>query len=70
MFDLNVKNAEGLDRSTGPALLPFSDAPLLIGPGGVGPELTVVGHDPDTFAQMSWVGMGTPRSLSERITNP
>lgn len=70
MFDLNVKNPEGLDRTTSPALLPHSGAPLLVGPGGVGPLLTVVGHDPETFEILSLQMMGTPRSLSRKLTNP
>jgi len=69
MFDLKVKNAEGLDRSTGPGLLPFADRPALVGPGGMGPWLRVVGHDPITFAEMSLEKMGTPKSLSMRFTN-
>jgi chemotaxis response regulator CheB len=69
MFDLKVKNAEGLDRTTGPAYLPNADRPVLVGRGGVGPWLTVVGHDPVTFAEMSLERMGTPKSLSMRFTN-
>ncbi|CAM6001526.1 unnamed protein product [Sphagnum balticum] len=69
MFDLNVKNAEGLDRSTGPKLLPLADGPVLVGPGDVGPLLSVVGHDPETFAVQSFVMMKTPMSLSRKLTN-
>ncbi|TVY46643.1 hypothetical protein LOCC1_G001608 [Lachnellula occidentalis] len=69
MFDLKVKNAEGLDRSTGPALLPHADRPKLVGPDGKGPWLSVVGHDPETFAEGSLEKMGTPKSLSMRFTN-
>ncbi|KAG0647159.1 hypothetical protein D0Z07_7114 [Hyphodiscus hymeniophilus] len=69
MFDLNVKNAEGLDRSTGPSLLPDSDSPKLIGSGGSGPFLSIVGHDPITFADGSLEKMGTPKSLSMKFTN-
>lgn len=68
MFDLKVKNPENLDRTTSPQLLPYADAPKLVGVGEAGPELSVVGHDPETFANMSLMMMGTPRSLS-RITN-
>lgn len=70
MFDLNVKNPEGLDRTTSPALLPHSSTPLLVGPRGVGPLLSVVGHDPETFEILSFQMMGTPRSLSRKLTNP
>ncbi|TVY81950.1 hypothetical protein LSUE1_G002606 [Lachnellula suecica] len=69
MFDLKVKNVEGLDRSTGPALLPHADGPKLFGPGGKGPWLTVVGHDPVTFAESSFEKMGTPKSVTEKFTN-
>jgi hypothetical protein len=69
MFDFKVKNAEGLDRSTGPRLLPLADGPVLVGPGGMGPRLRVVGHDPVMFAEMSLERMGTPVSLSMRFTN-
>jgi pimeloyl-ACP methyl ester carboxylesterase len=69
MFDLAVKNPESLDRRNSPALLPFADAPKLVGPRGIGPILTVVGHDPETFAQMSLEMMGTPKSLSKKFTN-
>ncbi len=57
-----------LDRTTSPALLPFADGPKLVGVGGIGPELTVVGHDPETFSEMSLQMMGTPKVLSQ-ITN-
>jgi hypothetical protein len=70
MFDLKVKNPEGLDRSNSAVLLPHADAPKLVGVDGKGPELTVVGHDPETFAEMSFMMIGTPKSLSERLTNP
>jgi len=69
MFDLKVKNAEGLDRSNSPLLLPHADAPKLVGLNGKGPQLTVVGHDPETFAEMSFLMMGTPKSLSKKFTN-
>lgn len=68
MFDLKVKNAESLDRSNSPSLLPYSNMPRLIGTDNSGPLLSVVGHDPKTFAELSYEMMGTPRGLS-RITN-
>jgi pimeloyl-ACP methyl ester carboxylesterase len=70
MFDLKVKNPEGLDRSNSAILLPHADAPKLVGVDGKGPLLTVVGHDPKTFTEMSFMMMGTPKSLSEKLTNP
>ncbi|PQE32477.1 alpha beta-Hydrolase protein [Rutstroemia sp. NJR-2017a WRK4] len=72
MFDLHVKNAEAMDRRNGPRLLPYADKPTLVGADGdgKGPWLTVVGHDPVAFAELSFERMGTPRSLSMRFTNP
>jgi pimeloyl-ACP methyl ester carboxylesterase len=69
MFDLKVKNLEGLDRSTGPSFLPDTDGPKLVGVGGKGPYLSIVGHDPITFADGSLEKMGTPKSLSMKFTN-
>ena len=69
MFDLKVKNAESLDRSTGPEFLPFDDSPKLVGTGAKGPWLSVVGHDPVTFAEGSFEKMGTPRSMTMKFTN-
>ncbi|ESZ90658.1 hypothetical protein SBOR_8958 [Sclerotinia borealis F-4128] len=70
LFDLSVPNSESMDRRTGPKLLPCADRPKLIGVDGKGPWLTVVGHDPVTFANFSLERMGTPRSMSMRFTNP
>ncbi|KAI9643454.1 hypothetical protein NHQ30_008073 [Ciborinia camelliae] len=69
VFDLSVPNSESMDRRTGPELLPYADRPKL-GTDGKRPWLTVVGHDPVTFADMSLERMGTPRSMSMRFTNP
>ena len=69
MFDLKVKNAESLDRSTGPLLLPDADGPKLVGVGEAGPFLSVVGHDPVIFAEGSLEKMGTPISLSMKFSN-
>lgn len=69
MFDLNVKNPEGLDRSNSAALLSYSNKPILVGPNGCGAWLNVVGHDPETFAELSLQMMGTPKSLSMKLTN-
>ncbi|TEY85284.1 hypothetical protein BOTCAL_0014g00130 [Botryotinia calthae] len=70
VFDLSVPNSESMDRRPGPKLLPYADNPKLIGVGGEGPWLTVVGHDPVTFADVSLERMGTPKSISMRFTNP
>ncbi|KAH9213030.1 Alpha/Beta hydrolase protein [Leptodontidium sp. 2 PMI_412] len=68
IFDLKVKNSESLDRSNSSVLLPYSYQPKLVGIGKAGPLLSVVGHDPETFADLSYDMMGTPKSLS-KITN-
>ncbi|KAF7939886.1 uncharacterized protein EAE98_000013 [Botrytis deweyae] len=70
VFDLSVPNSESMDRRPGPRLLPCADKPKLIGTNGKGPWLTVVGHDPVTFADASLERMGTPKSMSMRFTNP
>lgn len=46
-FQVSAPNPEGLDRSNLASLLPHADGPVLPGK----PYLTVVGHDPETFAQ-------------------
>lgn len=70
MFDHSVKNAENLDRSNGRFLLPKAESPKLVGPEGKGPWLSVVGHDPEVFAESGLEKMGTPKSLTMRYTNP
>ncbi|TGO18737.1 hypothetical protein BTUL_0008g01220 [Botrytis tulipae] len=70
VFDLSVPNSESMDRRPGPKLLPHADNPKLIGTDGKGPWLTIVGHDPVTFADVSLERMGTPKSISMRFTNP
>lgn len=68
-FNSDVKNPEGLDRRNVKNLLPESGAPKLVGPDGRGLWLTVVSHDPETFADESLRIMKIPRSLSMRFTN-
>ncbi|GAP88959.1 putative alpha beta hydrolase family protein [Rosellinia necatrix] len=72
VFHPSVKNAEGLDRRNLAALLPDADKPSLEqGFGGGAPFVTVVGHDPEWFAQESLQGsMKTPISISMNYTNP
>lgn len=50
IFAPDVINKEGLDRRNVADLLPYSDRPLLRGPGGRGPLVTVVEHDAERFA--------------------
>ncbi|KAJ8123508.1 hypothetical protein ONZ43_g568 [Nemania bipapillata] len=71
-FHPSVKNSEGLDRRNLAALLPDADKPFL-GNGFDGKALfvSVVGHDPEWFAEESLQGsMRTPISISMNYTNP
>ena len=70
MFNSDVKSPEGLDRRNVKKLLPEPGAPKLVGPDGKGPWLTVVGHDPEAFADECLKMMKIPRSLSTRFSNP
>ena len=70
IFNSDVKSPEGLDRRNVKKLLPEPGAPKLIGPDGRGLWLTVVGHDPEAFADESLKMMKIPRSLSMRFSNP
>ncbi|KAJ5628807.1 alpha/beta-hydrolase [Penicillium lividum] len=69
IFHPDVGNKEGLSRRNLRELLPASDGPLLQGPGGHGPYVTVVGHDFDTFAEES-SKMGPPKGVTNRFVNP
>jgi pimeloyl-ACP methyl ester carboxylesterase len=68
-FGSNVGSVEGLSRMNLASLLPYSDAPKLLGPDGKGPWITVVGHDFERFAEDS-EGMGVPAILSRLYMNP
>ncbi|KAI1175780.1 Alpha/Beta hydrolase protein [Nemania sp. FL0916] len=72
VFYPSVKNPEGLDRRNLPSLLPEADKPLLNnGFGGKPPFITVVGHDPEYFANESLMSfMKTPIAISMNYTNP
>ncbi|KAE8363455.1 Alpha/Beta hydrolase protein [Aspergillus caelatus] len=69
IFHPDVGNKEGLSRRNLRELLPASDSPLLKGPEGHGPYVTVVGHDFDTFAEES-AKMGPPKPVTNRFVNP
>ncbi|KAJ5933583.1 alpha/beta-hydrolase [Penicillium verhagenii] len=69
VFHPDVGNKEGLSRRNLRQLLPASDGPLLRGPDGHGPYVTVVGHDFDTFAEES-LKMGPPKPVTNRFVNP
>ncbi|OKL59117.1 hypothetical protein UA08_05650 [Talaromyces atroroseus] len=65
----DVGNKEGLSRKNLRTLLPDSDGPVLQGPGGSGPYVTVVGHDFETFAEES-LQLGLPKPLTLAYLNP
>ncbi|KAJ6023842.1 alpha/beta-hydrolase [Penicillium herquei] len=69
IFHPDVGNKEGLSRRNLRELLPDSDGPLLKGPNGHGPYVTVVGHDFDAFAEES-AKMGPPKPVTNRFVNP
>lgn len=66
IFAPAVPNREGLCRRNLASLLPESDGPRLLGE----PFVTVVGHDPETFAEDSWRSMGMRRELTMAFTQP
>ena len=70
MFDPTVPTPEGLDRRNQRELLPQPDGPKLLGSDGKGIYLTVVGHDPQFFAQQSLAVMKVPVSLTDKFTQP
>ncbi|KAI1468710.1 alpha/beta-hydrolase [Daldinia caldariorum] len=60
-------NAEHLDRRTVASLLPLAEAPALRGE----PWITVVGHDPEVFADEGLRGsLRVPRGLTDMFVNP
>ncbi|KAJ5826255.1 alpha/beta-hydrolase [Penicillium riverlandense] len=69
VFHPDVGSKEGLSRRNLRELLPASDGPLLRGPDGHGPYVTIVGHDFDTFAEES-AQMGPPKPVTNRFVNP
>jgi hypothetical protein len=58
-FHASVPNPEDLDRRNLAQLLPYAEGPELQGD----PLLTVVGHDPETFAQENEVGSSPPTEM-------
>ncbi|PWY86687.1 alpha/beta-hydrolase [Aspergillus heteromorphus CBS 117.55] len=69
VFHPDVGSKEGLSRRSLRELLPASDGPLLKGPAGHGPYVTVVGHDFDAFAEES-AKMGPPKPVTNLFVNP
>ena len=70
MFHPSVPNAEGLDRSNLAHLLPHADKPALHAPHGKTPFVTVVGHDPEAFAEEGLKLQGAPKGLNLRFMQP
>ena len=68
LFAPSAPNAENLDRTTLPSLLPRSDVPIICSAGETPFKLVVVAHDPDTFAEES-LRIST-RGLTERYVEP
>lgn len=69
IFHPDVGSKEGLSRKNLPTLLPASDGPILKGPNGHGPFVTVVGHDFQTFADES-TNIGWSKSVTMAYLNP
>ncbi|KAL1897944.1 hypothetical protein Sste5346_003796 [Sporothrix stenoceras] len=69
VFHPDVGSREGLSRKNLRTLLPASDGPVLQGPGGSGPFVTVVGHDFEAFAEES-AKMGPPKPITMAYVNP
>lgn len=69
IFHPDVGSKEGLSRKNLAQLLPASDAPVLQGPDGHGPYVTVVGHDFEAFAEES-AKMGRLKLLTTTYANP
>ncbi|KAI4215421.1 MAG: hypothetical protein LQ351_002321 [Letrouitia transgressa] len=78
-FAPSAINKESLDRRNVAELLPKSDGPMLIGPGGSSPLVTVVGHDGMRFAEeslneswflMTSAGYGDTNIFVIKIYNP
>lgn len=72
MFHPTVRNAEGLDRTTVAELVPHADQSKLRSSeeGGKGPWLTVVGHDPEAFAEEGLKMSRAPKGLTRRYMQP
>ena len=68
IFRPDMINKEGLDRRNLAQLMPHSDTPKLRGPE-MGPFVTVVGHDFDTFAQEGFEVSTVPFCPSTEVTN-
>ncbi|KAL2064329.1 hypothetical protein VTL71DRAFT_4823 [Oculimacula yallundae] len=70
VYHPDVVNNEGLWTGNLPDLLPFCDAPLLLGPGPGTPYVTVVQHDPAVNARQLVKLLGIPKRVSEVYGEP
>ncbi|KAL2811274.1 alpha/beta-hydrolase [Aspergillus granulosus] len=73
IFHPSVGSKEGLSRKNLASLLPASNGPVLRGPDGKGPWVTVVGHDFEVFAResvMIGAGSGKGEELAKVYVNP
>ncbi|KAF3927483.1 hypothetical protein ABW21_db0209557 [Orbilia brochopaga] len=70
LFHPSVTNTEGLWRGNIQTLLPQADFPPLAYDGQKGPYITVVGHDPEVFADESTRMAGMTRTVAMQYTNP
>ncbi|KAF2270135.1 hypothetical protein CC78DRAFT_192653 [Lojkania enalia] len=71
IFHPDVPNMENFSRRNLAKLLPSSSGPSLEGFGGVGPYLTVAGHDWEEFAVQCFASeLQTPKILTMTYLNP
>ncbi|KAL9097416.1 MAG: hypothetical protein Q9165_000312 [Trypethelium subeluteriae] len=68
VFHPSVSNPEGLNRRNLSKLLPLGDEPTLYESGKKGPFVTVVGHDPQAFADQSQAVSPQYRMVLEKET--
>ncbi|CZT07260.1 hypothetical protein WAI453_012968 [Rhynchosporium graminicola] len=70
VYHLDAPNTEGLWRGNLGILLPFSDAPPLLGPGPRTPYITVVQHDPVVNTRQMNKLLGIPKRVLDVYGEP